>query len=74
VGWVGTIRSGTETPAEPGWAFVGARVMHSTFGEGTVIFVGRYKGVPAVSIQFEGHKKALEIQYARSHTRLIGPD
>jgi len=48
--------------------------MHSTFGEGTVIFVGRYKGVPAVSIQFEGHKKALEIQYARSHTRLIGPD
>ena len=48
--------------------------MHSTFGEGTVTFVGPYKGVPAASIQFDGHMKALEIQYARPHTRLISRD
>ncbi|MEY2450361.1 MAG: hypothetical protein QOH79_3837 [Acidimicrobiaceae bacterium] len=44
--------------------------MHSTFGRGTVTHVGPYKGVPAVSVQFDGHEKALEVQYAIPHVRL----
>ena len=54
----------------PDWAYVGAKVVHSMFGPGTVTFVGPYKGVPACSVQFEGHAKALELQYAIPHVRL----
>jgi hypothetical protein len=58
------------TVPDPPWAFVGAEIVHSTFGRGTVTHVGPYKGVPAVSVQFDGHEKALEVQYAIPHVRL----
>ncbi|MGD9990601.1 MAG: hypothetical protein AB7O74_14995 [Candidatus Nanopelagicales bacterium] len=54
----------------PDLAYVGAKIVHSTFGPGKVTFVGPYKGVPACSVQFEGHVKALELQYAIPHVRL----
>jgi hypothetical protein len=59
-----------QTADLPDWAYVGAKIVHSTFGPGTVTFVGPYKGVPACSVQFEGHMKALELQYAIPHVRL----
>jgi hypothetical protein len=49
-----------DTADLPAWAYVGAKIVHSTFGPGTVTFVGPDKG----------HMKALEFQYAIPHIRL----
>lgn len=59
-----------QPPPDPPWAFVGAEIIHSTWGRGTIVHVGPYKGVPAVSVQFDTHEKALDIEYARPHVRL----
>lgn len=58
-----------ENPPNPPWAYVGANIVHSKFGPGTITHVGPYKGVDAVSVQFDGHEKALEIEHALPHVR-----
>ncbi len=37
----------------PSWMVVGVRVVHNTFGPGTVGRVGAYKDVPTVWIDFD---------------------
>jgi hypothetical protein len=46
----------------------GARVLHGTFGLGTIGRVGTYKDVPTVWIDFEdGQTKALALEFGLPH-------
>lgn len=49
----------------------GTQVVHSTFGTGTVVHVGPYRGTQAAWIDFDrGDRKVLDPEYAAAHTRL----
>ena len=53
-----------------GWATVGTEIVHDTFGTGTVVEVGDYKGMPTVWVNFDpGSVKALALEYATSCVR-----
>ena len=46
----------------------GARVLHDTFGSGTVGRVGTYKDVPTVWVDFDdGQTKGLALEFAVTH-------
>jgi hypothetical protein len=46
----------------------GARVLHGTFGSGTIGRIGTYKDVPAVWIDFDdGQTKALALEFGLPH-------
>ena len=52
----------------PGWLYQGARVCHTTFGNGTVGRVDEYKEVPSVWIDFDsGETKALALEFGLAH-------
>jgi hypothetical protein len=52
----------------PSWMVEGARVLHSTFGSGTIGRVGPYKDVPTVWIDFDdGQTKALALEFGLEH-------
>ena len=52
----------------PSWLVEGARVLHSTFGPGSVGRVGTYKDVPSVWIDFDdGQTKGLALEFALPH-------
>lgn len=52
----------------PEWLRAGARVIHSTFGVGTVGLVGERDEVPAVWIDFDsGDTKALALEFGLAH-------
>ena len=52
----------------PSWLVAGARVRHSTFGDGTIGRVGTYKDVPSVWIDFDsGETKALALEFGLPH-------
>lgn len=52
----------------PPWLVKDARVLHGTFGAGTVGRVGRYKDVPTVWIDFDdGQTKALALEFGIRH-------
>ena len=54
--------------AAPAWLVEGARVVHSTFGDGSVGRVGDYKDVPSVWIDFDdGQTKALALEFGLPH-------
>ncbi|TWG93345.1 hypothetical protein L615_006300000180 [Nocardioides sp. J9] len=52
----------------PAWMVEGARVLHDTFGSGTVGRVATYKDVPSVWVDFDdGQTKALALEFALPH-------
>lgn len=52
----------------PTWMVEGARVLHSTFGSGTIGRVGHYKDVPTVWIDFDdGQTKGLALEFGLPH-------
>lgn len=52
----------------PPWMVEGVRVLHSTFGLGTIGQVGTYKDVPTVWIDFDnGQTKALALEFGLPH-------
>ena len=56
---------GVEPPA---WMVEGVRVLHDTFGPGTVGRVGAYKDVPTVWVDFDdGQTKGLALEFALQH-------
>ena len=56
----------------PEWLHAGARVQHTTFGNGTVGRVGEYKQVPSVWIDFDsGDTKALALKFGLAFLRPI---
>ena len=53
------------------WTTIGTDVVHSAFGTGTVVHVGKYKGVETVWVDFDrGDRKTLDPQYAAAHIRI----
>jgi hypothetical protein len=56
----------------PSWLVEGARVRHSTFGDGIVGQVGAYKDIPSVWIDFDhGETKALALEFGLQHLTLV---
>lgn len=56
----------------PPWMVERARVLHATFGSGSVGRVGTYKDVPSVWIDFDdGQTKGLALEFAIPH---LSPD
>lgn len=56
------------TVESPAWLAEGARVLHATFGPGTVGRVGEYKEVPCVWNDFDdGQTKALALEFVLPH-------
>lgn len=52
----------------PTWMLEGSRVLHSTFGSGTIGRVGHYQDVPTVWIDFDdGQTKALALEFGLPH-------
>mgnify|MGYP000055894291 CR=1 FL=1 len=52
----------------PAWLAEGVRVLHDTFGPGTVGRVGTYKDVPSVWVDFDdGQTKGLALEFALPH-------
>ena len=52
----------------PAWMVEGVRVLHSSFGSGTVGRVGTYKDVPSVWVDFDdGQTKGLALEFALPH-------
>lgn len=52
----------------PAWMVEGARVLHDTFGSGTVERVAIYQGVPSVWVDFDdGQTKGLALEFALPH-------
>jgi hypothetical protein len=52
----------------PPWMVDGARVLHDTFGFGTIGRVGTYKDVPTVWVDFDdGQTKGLALEFALPH-------
>ena len=52
----------------PPWMVEGRRVLHRTFGPGSVGRVGTYRDVPSVWIDFDdGQTKGLALEFALPH-------
>lgn len=63
-------RKGVNSVPDEPWMEVGRQVVHSTFGTGTVVNVGEYKGAPAVWVDFDrGDRKVLDPAYGGQHVR-----
>ena len=55
------------------WLAEGALIVHATFGTGTVVRIGEYKGVAAVWIDFDrGDRKILDVAYSAPYIRVRG--
>jgi hypothetical protein len=53
------------------WAQVGAMIVHSTFGTGTVETIGDYKGIRVIWIDLDrGDRKPFEMSVVDDYTRL----
>lgn len=62
------------TIESPAWLAEGARIVHATFGAGTIGRVGEYRDVPSVWIDFDdGQTKALALEFGLPHLSAEAP-